>query len=173
MHLKDAVLKNNLLKKFSRICCLLFNYQGSLLFVLESARLLYHAEFCLSRTFFYFFHSFECFVLFQQLVYSITSSLACQELFHFLFSSFIPMLLSLANQLINNIIFIFNCQHFSTSFSTFLFQHYSSRNPIHMIYSFEKRRRRDSNPRAAINDLLPFQGSPFGQLGYFSKMSVI
>lgn len=26
------------------------------------------------------------------------------------------------------------------------------------------------NPRAAINDLLPFQGSPFGQLGYFSKM---
>ncbi len=30
------------------------------------------------------------------------------------------------------------------------------------------RRRRDLNPRAAINDLLPFQGSPFGQLGYFS-----
>ena len=25
------------------------------------------------------------------------------------------------------------------------------------------------NPCAAINDLLPFQGSPFGQLGYFSK----
>ena len=33
-----------------------------------------------------------------------------------------------------------------------------------------ERRRRDLNPRAAINDLLPFQGSPFGQLGYFSKM---
>ncbi len=29
------------------------------------------------------------------------------------------------------------------------------------------------NPRAAINDLLPFQGSPFGQLGYFSKYSQI
>ena len=28
-----------------------------------------------------------------------------------------------------------------------------------------KRRRRDLNPRAAINDLLPFQGSPFGLLG--------
>ncbi len=28
------------------------------------------------------------------------------------------------------------------------------------------------NPRAATNDLLPFQGSPFGQLGYFSKVSV-
>ena len=34
----------------------------------------------------------------------------------------------------------------------------------------KKRRRRDLNPRAAINDLLPFQGSPFGQLGYFSKL---
>ena len=25
------------------------------------------------------------------------------------------------------------------------------------------------NPRAATNDLLPFQGSPFGQLGYFFR----
>ena len=32
-----------------------------------------------------------------------------------------------------------------------------------------ERRKRDLNPRAAINDLLPFQGSPFGQLGYFSS----
>ena len=32
-----------------------------------------------------------------------------------------------------------------------------------------KRRRRDLNPRAAINDLHPFQGCPFGQLGYFSE----
>ena len=29
----------------------------------------------------------------------------------------------------------------------------------------DKRRRRDLNPRAAINDLLPFQGSPFNHLG--------
>ena len=29
----------------------------------------------------------------------------------------------------------------------------------------EKRRKRDLNPRAAINDLLPFQGSPFSLLG--------
>ena len=28
-----------------------------------------------------------------------------------------------------------------------------------------KRRRRDLNPRAATNDLLPFQGSPFNHLG--------
>ena len=36
-----------------------------------------------------------------------------------------------------------------------------------------KRRRRDLNPRAAINDLLPFQGSPFSQLGYFSIVCLI
>ena len=29
----------------------------------------------------------------------------------------------------------------------------------------KKRRRRDLNPRAATNDLLPFQGSPFNHLG--------
>ena len=34
-----------------------------------------------------------------------------------------------------------------------------------------KRRRRDLNPRAAINDLHPFQGCPFGQLGYFSVLT--
>ena len=33
------------------------------------------------------------------------------------------------------------------------------------ILKNQKRRRRDLNPRAAINDLLPFQGSPFGLLG--------
>ena len=31
------------------------------------------------------------------------------------------------------------------------------------------RRRRDLNPRGAVNALHPFQGCPFGQLGYFSK----
>ena len=31
------------------------------------------------------------------------------------------------------------------------------------------RRRRDLNPRAAINDLLPFQGSPFSLLGISPK----
>ena len=33
------------------------------------------------------------------------------------------------------------------------------------IQRLAKRRRRDLNPRAAINDLLPFQGSPFSLLG--------
>ena len=31
--------------------------------------------------------------------------------------------------------------------------------------AFTERRRRDLNPRAATNDLLPFQGSPFSHLG--------
>ena len=38
---------------------------------------------------------------------------------------------------------------------------------------FVERRKRDLNPRAAVNDLLPFQGSPFGQLGYFSTVARI
>ena len=38
------------------------------------------------------------------------------------------------------------------------------------ISVFFLRRRRDLNPRAAINDLHPFQGCPFGQLGYFSTL---
>ena len=29
------------------------------------------------------------------------------------------------------------------------------------------------NPRAAVNDLHPFQGCPFGQLGYFSELFII
>ena len=35
-----------------------------------------------------------------------------------------------------------------------------------------RRRRRDLNPRAAINDLLPFQGSPFNHLGTSAKSTV-
>ena len=57
-------------------------------------------------------------------------------------------------QLVHFIIFIQVCQELFLFFWSVSF----------------KRRRRDLNPRAAINDLLPFQGSPFGQLGYFSKI---
>ena len=63
--------------------------------------------------------------------------------------------------------------------STFLLNSFSSLSQLfHPVKNFflffkRKRRRRDLNPRAAINDLLPFQGSPFGQLGYFSKLSQI
>ena len=37
--------------------------------------------------------------------------------------------------------------------------------PYELMCADAQRRRRDLNPRAAINDLLPFQGSPFSRLG--------
>ena len=36
---------------------------------------------------------------------------------------------------------------------------------VRAFLSESQRRRRDLNPRAATNDLLPFQGSPFSHLG--------
>ena len=55
------------------------------------------------------------------------------------------------------------CYHIQSSLSTtFLF--------LFRLFFTNERRRRDLNPRAAINDLHPFQGCPFGQLGYFSEL---
>ena len=65
----------------------------------------------------------------------------------FLLFSFLP------KQLININTFILTCQQLFLFFSFFFFT------------EKRKRRRRDLNPRAAINDLLPFQGSPFSLLG--------
>ena len=65
------------------------------------------------------------------------------------------------NQLDYNIVFVSFCQQL---FSTFL--KFSKATTQHAQSS--ERRRRDLNPRAAVNDLHPFQGCPFGQLGYFS-----
>ena len=53
-------------------------------------------------------------------------------------------------------------QVFVNNFFIFLFQFFRT-----------ERRRRDLNPRAAVNDLHPFQGCPFGQLGYFSELFII
>ena len=87
----------------------------------------------------------------RQLCYFNMLSSVCQELF---LISFFKLL-----------------QHlfFSTAFRVY---HNSFALSRTFLLSFLKkeRRRRDLNPRAAINDLLPFQGSPFGQLGYFSKL---
>ena len=49
-----------------------------------------------------------------------------------------------------------NLSSFVNNFFNF-FRHFSTLR--------KKRRRRDLNPRAATNDLLPFQGSPFSHLG--------
>ena len=74
----------------------------------------------------------------------------CQELFLFLFDSFVISVRSLRrNSYILSRVFL------------------DVKNFFHLF--FIQRRRRDLNPRAAINDLHPFQGCPFGQLGYFSE----
>ena len=88
----------------------------------------------------------------RQLCYFNMLSSVCQELFLISFSNFFNI--CSFQQLFEFIITLSLCQE---------------------LFSFFKkeRRRRDLNPRAAINDLLPFQGSPFGQLGYFSKLSQI
>ena len=58
-------------------------------------------------------------------------------------------------------------QALSTRFFVFLF-FLSSFSKV-LKTNQDERRRRDLNPRAAVNDLHPFQGCPFGQLGYFSS----
>ena len=91
------------------------------------------------------------------------------------FSSF-SVLLSFSSQLNHNTMAVSLCQEFFYKNFIFIFSLFNS---LLLTLSFNqafvkrKRRRRDLNPRAATNDLLPFQGSPFGQLGYFSKVSAI
>ena len=55
----------------------------------------------------------------------------------------------------------------STTFSDFFQIFFVVRSGIRQI----KRRRRDLNPRAAINDLHPFQGCPFSLLGTSPRLN--
>ena len=63
---------------------------------------------------------------------------------------------------------IWFCQHFFSFSSKKFFPAFVTMQRIN-FHAYhpptDKRRRRDLNPRAAINDLLPFQGSPFSHLG--------
>ena len=61
----------------------------------------------------------------------------------------------LQQQLVHSIIPFPVCQELFSSFLKFFFEDFQS----------DERRKRDLNPRAATNDLLPFQGSPFNHLG--------
>ena len=92
---------------------------------------------------------FRVAVCLKQLCYYIMLFSACQEVF----STFLKLFLLLSCSNFGSLSYLpRRCQElFSCNFS-----------------AFAERRRRDLNPRAATNDLLPFQGSPFGQLGYFS-----
>ena len=90
----------------------------------------------------------------RQLCYFNMLSSACQELFNKFFPNFFNTFSF--QQLFEFIITLSLCQEL-----------------FYFLFFKKERRRRDLNPRAAINDLLPFQGSPFGQLGYFSKLPQI
>ena len=116
------------------------------------------------KNFFNFFSKLSNCFFSNKLIYNIISFFSCQELF---FSSFLLFRFSRIS---------LNSLSFSLSFVKnffILFRHFSvviQLVKIPFLNSVSnKRRRRDLNPRAATNDLLPFQGSPFGQLGYFSK----
>ena len=95
--------------------------------------------------------SFFCFaVCLKQLRYYIILFSACQEVF----STFLELFLFLSCGNFGSISYLpLSCQElFPRNFSV-----------------FTERRRRDLNPRAATNDLLPFQGSPFSHLGISPK----
>ena len=133
----------------------MFSYQGSCRSLFATALIFYQISFALSRTFLFFFFALPS--LTSQLSY-ITISVYCLSTVFYIFFKFFKPLQNLVYSLdiIHN--FTSNIQKLPDLSSSF---------PDNI-----KRRRRDLNPRAATNDLLPFQGSPFGQLGYFSKVSI-
>ena len=150
-------LKNLLFKEIFKGCCLLFSYQGSCRSFLATALIFYQSIFALSRTFYLSF----CRTLSSQLNYTITFLYRLSTVFlhFFAFPAFMPV----------------HCdsfRYYPGASHPDLHPASPQKNKNHWFFQQFldniKRRRRDLNPRAATNDLLPFQGSPFGQLGYFS-----
>ena len=73
------------------------------------------------------------------------------------------------HSVINRAIYILSCRScFVNTFLSF-FLSFCLHPTVSDESASDERRRRDLNPRAAVNDLHPFQGCPFGQLGYFSS----
>ena len=87
-------------------------------------------------------------VCLKQLRYYIMLLPACQEVFQLFLKLFLTFRLISVNFDILSQLTLYCQELFSRNFSV-----------------FTERRRRDLNPRAATNDLLPFQGSPFSHLG--------
>ena len=94
----------------------------------------------------------------QKLLYFITVSFVCQELFYFLNQDSLIKVLNLHK----------NCSKLCIQ-ATLIFYHIpdkcQEKFAIIKLIIANERRRRDLNPCAAINDLLTFQASPFGLLG--------
>ena len=122
------------------MCVSLFSYQGSLLFSSDNFDSLSCSRLFV-KNFFYFFQ------LLSKSSFSLSQATT-------------PLLYHIFSGLSSTFLFIFS------SFFEDLILWQKIKQAV--LLTCFKRRRRDSNPRAAINDLLPFQGSPFGQLGYFS-----
>ena len=141
----------------------MFSYQGSfLLFFSSDSFYILSKAFLFVKNFFNFFQSYL--VAFQQQAYLYYHKLfRLSRIFSILFLCRFSRIslnsLSFSFSLVKNFFILF--RHFSVVFQLVKIPFLNS--------VLNKRRRRDLNPRAATNDLLPFQGSPFGQLGYFSK----
>ena len=142
----------------------MFSYQGSfLLFFSSDSFYILSKAFLFVKNFFNFFQSYL--VAFQQQAYLYYHKLfRLSRIFSILFLCRFSRIslnsLSFSFSLVKNFFILF--RHFSVVFQLVKIPFLNS--------VLNKRRRRDLNPRAATNDLLPFQGSPFGQLGYFSKL---
>ena len=142
----------------------MFSYQSSL--SLSQRQLIYNIiSISLCQQFFYFlFFAFH----FRKLFYTTMTASSCQ-LFFYIFCHFIFLRINTSIVLHS---FTFNRHKVSTFQKAKKAETCAFQKCTVLSFLIQKRRKRDLNPRAAINDLLPFQGSPFGQLGYFSKMSV-
>ena len=144
---------------FKGCCCLLFSYQGSfLLFFSSDSFYILSKAFLFVKNFFNFFQSYL--VAFQQQAYLYYHKLfRLSRIFSILFLCRFSRIslnsLSFSFSLVKNFFILF--RHFSVVFQLVKIPFLNS--------VLNKRRRRDLNPRAATNDLLPFQGSPFNHLG--------
>ena len=143
----------------------MFSYQGSfLLFFSSDSFYILSKAFLFVKNFFNFFQSYL--VAFQQQAYLYYHKLfRLSRIFSILFLCRFSRIslnsLSFSFSLVKNFFILF--RHFSVVFQLVKIPFLNS--------VLNKRRRRDLNPRAATNDLLPFQGSPFSHLGTSAFMA--
>ncbi len=123
-----------------------------------TAFIFYQKPFSLSRTFLTFFKAI--WLLFSnKFIYIIISFFVCQEFFQFFFFCRFSRIslnsLSFSFSLVKNFFILF--RHFSVVFQLVKIPFLNS--------VLNKRKREGFEPRAATNDLLPFQGAPSASLG--------
>ena len=145
----------------------MFSYQGSfLLFFSSDSFYILSKAFLFVKNFFNFFQSYL--VAFQQQAYLYYHKLfRLSRIFSILFLCRFSRIslnsLSFSFSLVKNFFILF--RHFSVVFQLVKIPFLNS--------VLNKRRRRDLNPRAATNDLLPFQGSPFNHVGTSAWLNLV